>query len=467
MNNAFAGYGCLVTGERLVGRNDDLDRLVGRLERFAGSVSVVGEQRIGKSSLARGAMGSLTQGTVRGLWLTLSAVPSLTHVYQTLLEETEGAPVAGDELYTVFRALRGHLRRRRRAGHRTVLFLDEFDAVVGYPQDARPFTQQLRELIQFQDDTGFMCVFISRRTLYHLERQLPGVSNLDGVCEKLYLRPLRDEGLRKMWDRCGEYWIPSAKDQEDLYMLSGGQPYLAEMILCRGWDTRSVETGLTGSRSDIFQHYQRLRDLLEEDGLFRTLLGVAVGPRIENNIEGVARLCSYGILREAARAEGGLVGWSDHFQAYLEMVAREIPLHDEWRQVETGLRDMIQRRYASHHGANWVGELRRSCTKADEVLARAMELRSREHRSFGLPEDRPLLAYTYPMDLWALITCNWPLFEPAMRHDRTYWGSRFEVLARVRTSLGHTREEHLPESVLRTASGYCKELLEVLARDTG
>ncbi len=465
MNNPFAGYGRVVTGKRFIGRNRELEWLVSRLKGCAGSISVAGEHRIGKTSLVRNAINHAFGNSRDHLWITLSAVSSLADVFGDILEQTGGEASGGRTgLYDIFRLLRAHLRNLRRAGIETVLVLDEFDAV-GRFSDAQVFIQQLRELIDFQCDTGFTCIFISRRTLFQIERQIEGGSNLDGVCEMRFIQPLPESGLAGMWDRCSPHWVPTEEDRGMLWELTGGHPYLAEMILCRGWDALSVATGLAASRCDMYQHYERLRALLGEDGLFRVLVEVAVGPLLEPSIEGQSRLLGYGILRPANGEGGCLVGWSRHFQGYLEMIARDIPLHDAWRQVESGLREMVQQRYLCQFGEDWCARLQEAFPKANTVLERAAELRAREHTSYGLAEDRPILAYTYPMDLWSLITCDWPLFEPVLKRDKSYWGGRFELLAKVRTSLGHTRENFLPQAVIQTASGYCSELLDLLNRD--
>jgi len=52
MANPFIGYGKVIGGERLVGRQSALDEIFERINRNGGSVAVIGSPRIGKTSLA-------------------------------------------------------------------------------------------------------------------------------------------------------------------------------------------------------------------------------------------------------------------------------------------------------------------------------------------------------------------------------------------------------------------------------
>ena len=62
-----------------------------------------------------------------------------------------------------------------------------------------------------------------------------------------------------------------------------------------------------------------------------------------------------------------------------------------------------------------------------------------EASSAALPPS--LLAYTYPMDLYALMASDWPHFgEPLLGRNRQDWATNFKVLAKVRTPLAHNRE---------------------------
>ncbi len=51
--NPFADYGNIVRGERFIGRRDDLQVIEGRVirPREAGNLAIIGDHRIGKSSL--------------------------------------------------------------------------------------------------------------------------------------------------------------------------------------------------------------------------------------------------------------------------------------------------------------------------------------------------------------------------------------------------------------------------------
>ena len=79
----------------------------------------------------------------------------------------------------------------------------------------------------------------------------------------------------------------------------------------------------------------------------------------------------------------------------------------------------------------------------------------------SLIEEESLLAYTYPMDLYALMAADWPHFaEPFLGPDKRAWATKFSVLAKVRTPLAHNREEAVNEAERVQAEGVCREILQ-------
>lgn len=481
MNNPFCGYGRVIQGSRLIGRSSELRSMAERLAGFTGSLSVVGEHRIGKTSLVKTAIASMSRAsgseTVLS-WITLSTVPDVWQFYVSLLEDidvgmgvdqaggvarvlqAEGMRASGS--YHAFRLVRAQLKALAKRGVRTVCVIDEFDAVRNL-DGASAFIQQLRELADFQDETGFLAVFVSRRSLFHLEKQLAGVSNLDGICEKMYLQPLACSMLNEMFVRCGDEWTPSAEERALLYSHTGGHPFLSEMILCHAWDRRSMREGVNCGLSDLYGHYARLAGLLDEDGVLGPLIQLTVGPRWSVPQENLERLVKYGIIRK--REVGGSdcwVGWSEHFQAFLEKRAREVPLWQEWTLTESLLRDAVRDIYRGKYGDGWIEALSRSHQQAATVFKDCDERRKKETQLFGAASASCLLEYTYPMDLWMLMTREWSLFQPLLKKDKGYWQGRFDLLARVRAPLAHSRECYIPQSVVQTGLGFCREISELL-----
>lgn len=480
MTNPFLGYGRVVTGERFIGRENEIVHMREIIQSRSGSLSIIGEPRIGKTSLVYDEFQTrCNDDFLCSVWITLSTISSPSLVFYDIQEKIIDAMEAAskhlpeevhryilssdDSTYNAYKKFRRFLKTLFLKGFYTLCILDEFDAVTEYP-DAKQFIQSLRELIDFPQETGFSSIFISRRSLYHLERQLSGVSNLDGICEKIYIRPLSLEELKKMTARCGDKWRIKDDELTLLYDFTGGHPYLSEMTFCKAWDGKSISLGIQNSLSDVYSYYETLRQLLDEDNLFDQLLQIAVGPCITTDLEKIERLLQYGIIiRHQAGVSFSYKGWSEHFQSYLAKVARSNPMWAAWSSTEKLLRGIVAERFRNKHGENWVDNLEAAHDKAKDVFKECRHNMEKEINRFGTYASTDILDYTYPMDLWKLIECDWPSFQSVLNKDKNYWRTRFETLSKVRTPIAHSRETCLPPHLLQEAQAYCEEIKQVLS----
>ncbi|MCB9629735.1 MAG: ATP-binding protein, partial [Sandaracinaceae bacterium] len=257
MRNPFAGYGTTVRGERLVGRESELTLIGARLADGCGSVSVVGLPRVGKTSLvteclrriredqpdravARLNAAAVPNGSVLlGAMLDETVLSVLTHRPEVEAELADIIALPVSSSYESYRRARRGFTRLRRLGIESVVAIDEFDAVRTY-EGAGQTIQQLREILDERWRTGVSAVLISRRSLGAIEEQVADVSTLHGVCEHHHLRPLDEEGVAAIRRRAGNL-LSDAGTPQDVWELTGGHPYLAEMVLCHAVDRGSVE----------------------------------------------------------------------------------------------------------------------------------------------------------------------------------------------------------------------------------
>lgn len=480
MKNPFSGFGTIVKGDRFVGRELELQLLTGRLSSLAGSISLIGEPRIGKSSLALEAVQRITDAgnTAVVIWIDASTLPGPTELFLSILDSSVevlkdqkkelsssvdniiNQPVISS--YDAYRRCRRGLLQLHREGVDIIVVIDEFDAVRSIGE-ASTTIQRLRELIDHKYETGLITMFISRRSLKAIEIQISDVSTLDGVCEQFYVRPLAEPDIKAMINRCGPEWSPTSEDESLLFSYTGGHPYLSELILCHSWDALSFETGVQRSVATMFDFYERLRQLLDEGGLFTQLLQIAVGPRWSVKPGSVERLLRYGIVREIQTEDRIMYkAWSDHFQSYLEKCTRETPMNELWHETEKGVRDFIEDICADSYGSDWMTKLAGRHKSIALIKQSGEEMREKEARNFGSSISRRLLDYTYPMDLWGIISAEWDLFRTKFGKEKKYWAERFSHLSKVRTPTAHSRESAIPEHELTLAQAYCKELLTTI-----
>ena len=472
--NPFAGYGVVVSGERLVGRERELLRLAERVFSGNGSISVVGMPKIGKTSLVSEAVRRhrIARPGAAVVWLNLSTLNHSGQLFPEVLSELSGE-LDDAEIATVaetllrdrasaaegFRACKRVLKGLKRAGRSATLVIDEFDAIRGF-SDANTVINQIRELLYRPSEYGLFGVLVSRRTLPSIEGQTEN-SVLHGVCEPLFLHPLSKKGLRSLLARAGED-ASGVDELSELWSATGGHPYLAEAWMNERYERgEREEYGAFGAvASVLLDHYGYLAEILQEDDSLDQALQLAVGPRWSVRPGVAERLRAYGIL--VMLETGWHAGWSEHFQLYLERLSRNAEIWDVWRETESGLRDLIEEVLGDALGAEWLSKL---ASQAPAVATKAESWRSareREQRVFGDDTPRRLLDYSYPMELWEVMAQRWADFRGILGRDKAYWTERFGVIAKVRNPVAHNREAVIPEATLTQARGYCQEIRERL-----
>lgn len=483
-SNPFSGFGKVIGPDRIRGREQDLNELVEALANCDQNVSLVGQPRIGKSSLACAALAALPKSDRRiTATVTVSSLTSPAEFFRELLDSSFDYCIANripisdaldrvrqmpaDESYAAYVRCKRGLQQFRRDGHQTLLICDEFDAILALGQ-ARETILRFRELIYHQHLYDTSALIVSRRSVASIEGQIDGVSTLAGVLSHvMFLRPLDRRGFEGVVDRCGPEWCVQNEEREQLWAMTGGHPFLTEMVLYYSWPARSIEAGRDRSTLQFFQYYSTLRELHEADGLFDALIQCAVGPRWSTTHSDIQLLGAYGLIDDRGLA------FSAHYQEYLVRCSREAATMDLWRETEIGLRDFIEEVSARTLGQDWQQRLPGMPGKEqiERIFDEARRLQAKDQRSFGTCSPR-LLDYLYPMELWDIVVAQWNVFAPLLpvsglqgNAQKTYWRERFQLFAKIRNPQMHHRDLVIPQSEMTTATGYCQEILKVLRSD--
>ncbi len=470
MTNPYLGYGKPVSGERLVGRERELCELEEYLLSTA-SLSIVGQRRIGKTSLVIESMKQARANNI--ILIDLSVYPTAKHFFDGLLEEINDnieeltekfKNILVEEAisdYDSYRKFRKALKDLHKNNIGIKVIIDEFDAIKNLPNYDQ-IIKWLRELIDKGYETGFSAVFVSRRSLYAIERQTENISNLDGVCSSMYIRPLSDDALLLMAKKC-EFFFMVENSIEKLKYYTGGYPYLTEMFLYKVWNTESVEDGTSDFINEVYSFYEHLRSLLSEDELFDQMIQIVTGFVWSLRIGSKESLINYGLIKSEKNDEKTIdKGFSEHFQNYLNKCEREIPTWELWSETEKGLRNLIEEKYEQKYGIDWLTFIASKNTAIQRLISDCQVKLEKDKRDFGLNFSARLLDYTYPMDLWNLIIWGWgDVFSPVFK-DKARWKEKFDLLNLVRNPYAHNRPYVVDENKLLLAQVYCKEIKSLL-----
>ena len=249
----------------------------------------------------------------------------------------------------------------------------------------------------------------------------------------------------------------------------GGHPFLLDVLgyeVVEGFreDKRfDLENAAHRVEHAFLDLYDHMTAILDEDKSLSQLLQVLFGPVIDVKQSDVDQLLRYGFVRESC--SGKYVSFSEHFQAYLRLLEREVDLWPIWKETEIALRNAINAKMIDRYGENWISELEKSRPNLKSIFAKCREAQKKEEKSFGSRASRNLLDFTYPQDLFDIVVskAEWDnLFKSVFKHDKSYWTHCGQLLSKVRNPLAHNRDQSLYEHDRQLAEGYCKEILAIL-----
>lgn len=489
--NPFADYGNIVRGERFIGRHDNIRVIENRVinPREPGNLAIIGEPRIGKSSLVYKAVmeqkDKLIKKGLIPIWFNLGNYDQSKIFFRSLVtqccdELNELQLLKPPIKNAADRALEDELtwgegygriqrffEKIRQHNIHILIILDEFDNARNLFRGDISGFQGLREL-SYRPEWRIAFITTSRRTIREIELQTQAISTFDGIFHKHYLAMFNDTDLEEYFFRLSSVGMEITNTiKEKMSFYCGGHPFLLEML---GYEVVEVfreqkEVDIDKSAKNISQsfldQYERMVDLLREDGYLNKLIQILFGPIFDVKQTDVDRFLWYGLIKLTDQQYSA---FSKHFQTYLQMVERQVDLWPLWKQTETTLRQIITAAMLDKYGENWTEKLSKSYPNLQKIFNRCQEAQIREEESFGSMASRNLIDFTYPLDLFSIISAEWKFFGPIFGKDQAYWNQRFALLSKIRNPLAHNRNNVLQEYERQIAEGYCKEILTTLEK---
>lgn len=493
-DNPFADYGTIVHGDRFIGRKNDLQVIESRVIRphEPGNLAIIGDSRIGKSSLVYKAVmdrkDELIGKRLLPIWLNLSNYDRALVFFRSLVERCayeleELNWLTANTRRAAERALQDELswsemyshiqrffKKVRKEDIRILFIIDEFDHARHLFRGNISAFQGLREL-SYRPEWRVSYIVISRRTIRDIELQTQTISTFDGIFHKHYLGMFDDDAINEYFTRLHSVGIPEDVSVRDhIIFYCGAHPYLLEMFgyelveIFRNEQTVDVDKATRQTLPSFLNQYERMIELLREKGALAKIFQILFGPVIDIKWTDVETLLKYGFIRQDEKHN--YLAFSGHFQNYLEIIERQFDWEfwPVWRQTEKALRQLIKQVMAQRYGDKWIEALVKARPNLKDIFNRCREAQAREEKSFGNRASQDLLDFTYPGDLFALVFAEWSTFKDIFGKDKSYWNQRAQLLAKIRNPLAHNRGEIIPSYELQIAEGYCREILDVIKK---
>lgn len=514
IQNPFAGYGSIVTGDRFIGRKYAIEAIHNRVlgESF-GNIAIMGLPRIGKTSLAWVALMPLKERLAQkqhyvsyiGVGTISNSTDFFKSLIQSVLEEIEFSDLAESvqlKITTFFDKLKEVENNRfeftnqvqkifkffKRNGIRLTYILDEFDNVANIFSVAD--FQMLRELSS-KPETQICLITVSRRTIQELEPENGAISNFYGVFTDLRLGTYNTEDINEYWEKALNNGIETtSKYQEKVNYLVGKHPYLLDLFnyfmfnsICknRNSDFESViDETESELRLNLYNSFDSSLKLLKEENLYAKAFQLVLGPVYDVTTTDEQKLLKYEFIREVSWAEkeqllgGGLglknlnntsfICFSEYFTQYWKLKMYETDFWGLWKDTEIAIRDIIKHYLSETFNVNWEEEylLKYPSEKRIDAINKLSEERNKYQKNFGSLASSHIVDYTYPKDMYDLFISNdWIWFSKIFTvNEKKFWVKVFAELAFLRNPVAHNNSQFVPINRINEAKSYCELILE-------
>src|SRR6266567_1449182 len=492
-------YQRVATGERFIGRARELELLKAYIldTEIPSSCSIVGETRIGKSSLLRkfieiarkerpdllilnydmsstfqtGSTVDFYRQFIARISRDLAVIPELDHAAAQMAADLSlPEHLVSQQIESFFESVGRH-------NHWLLLVLDEFDYTTEHFKSGPQGWKLLRAL--GNDQNFALCyLFASRQPIEALEENADISSNLASIFETIRLRLMPAQEASDLFDlptrRTGVPW--SEAEQALAARVAGGHPYFVQMIGSHFFQWRKQET--LAEVQDELHIIQRLRDpyhqlfdlqrrLLELQGNFDVLVKIAHGVPVTANDRQVNELVDLGYLLCAEENRDCFRPFSPALDLYLRAYGMQTELWPLMEKSEAKIQMLVKSRYQQALGNEWLDELPRGQPAVDSSTD-SLDLRGKWEETRKEVQQNPFITvdnrshpiqYASLLDLKFLILDHYELFQDVFP-DRRQLDSLFDPLYNARTRAACYR--HISEHAAEQLERICQRLLATL-----
>lgn len=488
--NPFANYGGIIVGERFIPRKAELRAIQNRVLPWdGGNLAVVGDYRIGKSSLVYNALmeqkEALLEKKIMPVWIDIGTYEDISSFFRAMIKKTREeleeqewiTPAIQRSFEQLMQAQRSwseevelvqrFFAKVRKNDVKVIVILDEFDHARYLFRDKLSGFQALREL-SYRPEWKVTLITCSRRTIKDIELQTRAISTFAGICHDLYLGVFQPAEQEVFFEKLSQAGIPVDDDLKSQFaFFCGGHPFHMDQLGYALVEQFRESGTLDFARAaEMVEHgfidkYDYIIRILREDDSLSKLLQILFGPVVDVDEIDIDRLSRFGFVRKSA--DGKYETYSRHFYTYLKIVERRENFWPAWKNMETRLRQLVRSTLEHHYGPDWLPDLE----KAHPELSRNIFDRLRgelqvEQAYFESRAPRNLLEIAQPRDLFAIVDAYWEQFSSIVQQDHDEWSERARLLSVAGAPLSQDRDQSAQESQHRQAEALIQEILEYI-----
>lgn len=348
------------------------------IKKGFGSVSIVGLNRMGKSSLVYNTLlkksDEFYKDGIIVVNYSLNQIENSDMFFKHILElvydklfSYKDNTTDIETLYNKARENTGPLEVKKFFKEildnrkRLIIVLDEFDCAKKIFENNTSGFGILRQLAN-DPETKVTFVFISRLRLEEIETDT-FASKLTGSVSTIFVKGFDELELKEYFDRLTLKGIHlSEEDKNDLIEITGGYPYWLKTLISEyeslKTNDKTIRQCYENNQSIFDDQFKKLFNLLEEQNLLNTLYQIIFGPGEKYTKEDVQKLEDYGLITyKKANVNGEekeiASVTSSEFYEYLKDKEQNVDFYELWHVLERKMKDLMKEKLEAKYGDDW------------------------------------------------------------------------------------------------------------------
>ena len=496
MQNIFAGYGKIVTGDLYIHRASLENELCNRTINYDvyGSVSVIGMQRMGKSSLVYNAITKKAEEYYKKGIIIISCSMNkyatsesffkgiVDAVYESIEDHNE-LDVRIDRRYKrimdsdlesgCVRNIQSFFKLLLKNGKRVLCVIDEFDHSKKLFAEYSEGFNILRELA-YQPETNVTFIFVSRRMITELESsaEISTLANILG--SPIYVKGYDEDEMEAYYLRNETHGISvSENDKEQIMSITGAQPYWLDILMYNYVESANkgedFESLFNKNRGVLYNEYERLLALLDEQHLLDKLYQIIIGPAYDYTKADVQKLYDYGIIKFE---DGKATLMSSKLTEYMRMKEGSFDFYPLWNKTEHRMRNLMKYGLRKKYGDEWENKIKefyidqtydknqkKNYKTLSDFLTEALNLQNRvakqkdlyiENASYSIIEGLTTAG------LFALYIKEYNSFQEVFKMDKATFSKVTQHLSKARNPYQHNNDDLIDPAFKNLTKGYCE-----------
>lgn len=490
MQNIFAGYGKIVTGDLYIHRKALETELCNRTINYEtyGSVSVVGMQRMGKSSLVYNTIVNKSEEYYdKGIVIVNCSMNSFATpesffkgivdaVYETL-EEHDDLDAKIERRYNkvveasleegCVKNIQSFFKLILKSGKRVLCIIDEFDHSRKLFSDFAEGFNILRELA-YQPETNVTFIFVSRRMVTELESSAD-ISTLANILGKpIYVKGYNEEELEEYYSRNELYGVSiTDEDKAKVLEITGAQPYWLDILMYHYVENegrnKDFESLFNENSGVLYNEYERLMSLLDEQHLLNKLYQIVIGPAYDYTKADVQKLYDYGLIgienKQATLQSKKLL-------EYMRMKEATFDFYPLWNKTERRMRNLLKYKLKEKYGEKWEDDIETlyitpNCNSLSlgGYLDKAQKLQNTVAKQKDLyiqNASYSIIEALTTAGLFAFYVKEYKLFQSALGMDKNEFSKITMHLTKARNPYQHNNDDLIDPAFKNLTKGYCE-----------